>query len=251
MTATIATENKIQLREIKEISISLSVKNLNPSIFTEEFLRTGNIIEDDLQLIKPPQKTAHFCQVKFNNNSSILAQSNRINFAEVISDKDLSDVKLGRTAHRCLDNLVNVEYQEIKIETKRLIPLPKNRDAARSYLSEYLIAAGSWQTYGKAPVKTGINFLYELDRRKLNMSISEATIHQSTKDGTKQKEIGGLLFTGSFKYPQFEDDSNPVKIGKIKYILENWREDWQEFQQIIDRVLLSKDDISLQRIMFS
>ena len=251
MTATTAPKNKVQLGEIKEIAIAISGKNFNPTIFTEEFLREKCIIEEDLQLLKPPQTSSNGCQLSFSNNVGVVAQPNGIVFLEVITNKDLSEVKIGKIAHNCLDNLANVEYQGIKIETKKLIPIPNNRDAARSYLSEYLIAAGSWQTYGKAPVRTGINFLYELDRRQLNMAISEATIQESTKEGMKQKEIGGLLFAGSFRYPQFKDISNQVRIGKIKYILENWREDWQEFQQVVDRVLLNQDDTLLQRMMFS
>ena len=251
MTTTTLTQNQVKIGEIREIALFISVNNLNPAIFTEEFLRKGHIIEKDLQLTKQPQIDSNRCQVNFSNNSSILAQHNGIAFLETISNKDLAKVKIGKIAQNCLDRLENVEYQGIKIEIKRLIPLPKNRDAARSYLSEYLIASGPWQTYGKAPIKTGINFLYELDRCQLNLAISEATIRQSTKDGVEQKEIGGLLFAGSFRYPQFKDISNQVRIGQLNYLLENWREDWQEFQQVVDRVLLNQEDTLLQRIMFS
>ena len=244
MTAATSLRNKAQIKEIQEIAIALAIKDFDPAIITEEFVRQNKIVNPDWKLNQAPLEHYDRAQLAFDSNVTILAQKSGIAFIERISDND-AQLQAQSVASRCVSQLTDVEYQGIKLEAKRLIPIP-NDDAPRSYLTEFLVASGAWQNYGQAPVKTGINFLYNLGRCQLNMAISEATIKQENKEDAWSQDMGGLLFSGTFKYPPFDGD----KISKAKQAIANYPKDWQEFNQIIDRVFLNSEDSLLQRILF-
>ncbi|MEO1466943.1 MAG: hypothetical protein AAFR89_12130, partial [Cyanobacteria bacterium J06633_1] len=175
-----------------------------------------------------------------------LARQNGIAFLERVRGND-GQIKAQSAVDKCICQLTGVAYQGLKIEAKRLIPIPNN-GAARSYLSEFLVASGGWQNYGRSPVKTGINFLYDLGRCQLTMAISEATIKQESKEDAWTKDTGGLLFSGIFKYPPFKEGNTA---DEAKQAIANSQQDWQEFNQIIDRVFLNPEDSMLQRILFA
>ncbi|MEM8718462.1 MAG: hypothetical protein AAGE84_04015 [Cyanobacteria bacterium P01_G01_bin.39] len=242
MTATTLSQNRIQ--EIKEMAIAIAIKELTPLIITENFVRENEIVSSDWKLTQAPFVHHDRSQLSFDSRVTILAKQNGIAFIERIKD-DNAPLQIESVADRCVARLTDVEYQGLKLETKRLISIPNN-DAARSYLTEFLVASGAWQNYGQAPVKTGINFLYDLGRCKLTMAISEATIRQENKEDTGQQDIGGLLFSGTFAYPAFKGD----KIIQAKETIANCSKDWQEFNQMIDRVFLDRENGMLQRIMF-
>ncbi|MEL6928235.1 MAG: hypothetical protein AAFO95_06350 [Cyanobacteria bacterium J06600_6] len=244
MTAITSLQNRAKIKEIQEIAIALAIKDFAPEIITEEFVRQNKIVNADWKLNQAPFEHHDRAQLAFDSNVTIVAQKSGIAFIERISNKD-AQLQAQSVADKCVTQFTGAEYQGMKLEAKRLIPIP-NDDATRSYLTEFLVASGAWQNYGQAPVKTGINFLYNLGRCQLNMAISEATIKQENKQDAWSEDMGGLLFAGTFKYPPFDGDN----INQSKKAIANCTKDWQEFNQIIDRVFLNSEDSLLQRILF-
>lgn len=243
MTATTPNQNKTQIGEIKEMAIALAIKDFSPSIITEEYVKQNNIVDSEWKLI---QTHVHHdrSQLTFDSGVGILAQKNGVAFIERIK-KDNTQLQIKSVANRCVSKLTDAEYQGIKLEAKRLIPIPNN-DAARSYLTEFLLASGPWQNYGQAPVKTGINLLYDLGRCKLNIAISEAVIKQENKEDAWSQDMGGLLFSGTFKYPSFSGE----RMIRAKQAIANTQQDWEEFNQIVDSVFLNRENGILQKILF-
>ncbi|MEM8830373.1 MAG: hypothetical protein AAGE96_13585 [Cyanobacteria bacterium P01_G01_bin.19] len=244
MTLTTSTREETQIREIKEVAIMIAIENLDPRRITEEFIKVNQIINSNARLTQAPHIHHDLAQLAFDNGVTIIARQNGMAFIEKIDERS-HPLQITTVATQCIAKLSNINCQGLKIEAKRLIPVP-NQNAPRSYLTEFLVASGAWQNYGQAPVKTGINFLYDLGRCKLNMAISEATIKQENKNQTWQKDSGGLLFSGTFTYPAFEGD----KLTQAKQAIANSQSDWQEYNQIIDRVFLNREDSLLQKIMF-
>ncbi len=244
MIASTSPQNKAQIQEIKEIAIAIAIKDFSPLMITESFVKENEIVNSDWKLTQAPFTHHHRSQLAFDSKVTILAQKNGIAFIERINE-DNTQLQIKSVADKCVNKLTDVEYQGIKIEAKKLIPIPNN-DAARSYLTEFLVASGAWQDYGQAPVKTGINFLYDLGRCKLNMAISEATIKQENTEKSWEQDMGGLLFSGTFKYPPFDK----ARISQTKQAIANCQQDWQEFNQIVDRVFLNQDNGILQRFLF-
>ena len=249
MTATTPHQNKTQLGEIKEMAIALAVKDFSPSIITEEFIRQNNIINPEWKITQTPFVHHDRSQLTFDSGVAILAQKNGMAFIEKVSTlnrpKHDTQLQIKSVADRCVSKLSNAEYQGVKIDAKRLIPIPNN-GAARSYLTEFLVASGPWQNYGQAPVKTGINFLYDLGRCKLNIAISEAVIKQENKEDAWSQDMGGLLFSGTFKYPAFDGE----RMIRAKQVISNSQQDWEEFNQIVDRIFLNQENGILQRFLF-
>lgn len=132
MIAT-SLQNKTQMQEIKEIAIALAVKDFSPQIVTEEFVREHNIVNPDWKLNQTPFTHHDRAQLVFDSDVTILAQKNGIAFIERINDN--APLQAQAVADRFVTQLTEVEYQGIKLEAKRLIPIP-NHDAARSYLTE-------------------------------------------------------------------------------------------------------------------
>ncbi|MEM9511030.1 MAG: hypothetical protein AAGA16_25735 [Cyanobacteria bacterium P01_E01_bin.35] len=244
MTLTTPSRDKTHVQEIKEIAIAIAIENLEPRRITEEFIKANQIVDSRSQLNQTPYVHHDRAQLAFDNGVTIIARQNSLAFIEKINE-GTNLLQITIVASQCIAKLSNINCQGLKLEAKRLIPIP-NKDASRSYLTEFLVASGAWQNYGLSPVKAGINFLYDLDRCKLNMAISEATIKQKNKEQTWQKDGGGLLFSGTFTYPVFERD----KLTHAKQAIANSQSDWQEFKQIIDRVFLNPENILLQKIMF-
>lgn len=244
MATATSSQNKTSIKEIKEIAIAIAVKDFPPAIITEEFVKQNNIVNSDWQLSQEPLSQSNRAQLSFDSGVTILAQPKGVAFIERVKNDD-NQLQVQAVAEKCVTKLTGVEYQGIKLETKRLIPIPNN-DAARSYLTEFLIASGGWQNYGQAPVKAGINFLYDLGRCTLNLGIGEATITQENKEAGSKKDTGGLLFSGTFRYAPFTGE----KLSKAKQAIKNSQQDWQEFNQIVDKVFLNQDNNLLQKTLF-
>ncbi|MEL6439789.1 MAG: hypothetical protein AAFQ80_11110 [Cyanobacteria bacterium J06621_8] len=244
MTAATPFQNQAQIQDIREFAIVLAVSDLDPSRITEEFIRAQKIIDSRFQLRGASTRNPQRSQLVFDNGITIIARTNGIALIEKISDRP-EDPQVSTVAAKWVASLPNLDYQGLKLEAKRLIPIP-NQDAARSFLTEFLVASGAWQSYGQAPVKTGINFQYELGRCKLNLAIAEAIIKQENQADPWQQDVAGLLFSGTFIYPAFKDN----KLTQAQQAIANSQSDWQEFNQIIEQVFLNPDNAILQQVMF-
>ena len=244
MKLTTPAREGTQIQEIKEVAIAIAIEKLDPRRITEEFIKANQIINSSSQLTQAPYVHHDRAQLAFDNGVTIIARQNGIAFIEKIEERS-HPLQITTVATQCIAKLSNINCQGLKLEAKRLIPIP-NEDAPRSYLTEFLVASGPWQNYGQSPVKTGINFLYDLGRCKLNMAIGEATIKQENKKSRWERDSGGLLFSGAFTYPAFEGD----KLTQAKKTISHSQSDWQEFNQIIDRVFLNRENGILQRMMF-
>ncbi|MGK7872625.1 MAG: hypothetical protein AB4426_04730 [Xenococcaceae cyanobacterium] len=236
LESTLDANSQTPIREIEEIAIAISAKELNPTILTHDFLKFSGIVPKDWELGKQPVLSARLAQLSFQNGVNIVAQPRTISFIETISTKDVEKLKAPEVARKYIEKLPHAEYEGLNISPKSLVPFPQHQDAARRYVTETLLAPGPWQEFGKAPVQAGINLLYQLDRCQLSLSINEANLRQEGKP-----TIPALLFSSNFNYNfnQYSAHERPRQLGER---IDNWKTDLEMFREIIQQWFLKQQE---------
>ena len=177
--------------QIQELAIAITAKKLNPSIVNLDFLKYSNIISSDWELARTPVYTKNLTQLVFQNGIAIVAQPNRIVFAEAIDTK-IQELNVSQLAAKYIEKLPNVEYQAVGINPKGFVITESN--AANNYLLNNLLASGEWREFGKTPVKAAIQLAYTLERSQLNLTINEGLLKVS------EDSVPVILFSGNFNY---------------------------------------------------
>jgi hypothetical protein len=223
-----------QIKEIEELAIAISAKNLNPTMLSEEFLKFSGIVPNDWELAKPSVLNPNFAQVTFQNGVSVIAQPRTISFLEPIATADSSELKSPNVARQYVEKLPHAEYQGLSVSPKSLIPFPGRQDAARLYITTTLLAPGEWQEFGKAPVQAGLNLLYQLEHCQFTLSINEARLQISEQAG-----IPALLFAGSFNYPILSE-SQSERLEQLDQDLARWHSDLEAFREVVHQKFLGQ-----------
>lgn len=223
-----------EIREIQEIAIAISAKNLNPTMLSQEFLKQTGIVPNEWELSKQPVLGPNLSQVTFQNGVSIVAQPRTITFMEAIGSKKITELNIPNIARQYVAKLPNAEYQGLSISPKSLVPFPGSQDGARNYITRTLLAPGPWQDYGNAPLQAGLNLLYQLDRCQLSLSINEAKIAMPDKS-----TIPALLFAGNFNY-NTANNSPQERVTQLTKSIDDWETDLKAFQEIVNQRFLAQ-----------
>ncbi|MEA5536188.1 hypothetical protein [Crocosphaera sp. XPORK-15E] len=229
----------LEIREIQELAIAISAKNINPTMLSQEFLKQTGIVPNEWELGKQPVLGPNLSQVTFQNGVSIVAQPRNITFMESIGTKNPSELNIPNIARQYVDKLSNAEYQGLSISPKSLIPFPGSENGARNYITRTLLSPGPWQDYGKAPVQAGLNLLYQLDRCQFSLSINEAKIQMPD-----QSSIPALLFAGNFNYNVGSNSPQEI-LEQLKKGIDDWSSDLKDFQEIVNQRFLAQQQESL------
>lgn len=225
-------QSLVNLREIQELSMAITAKSLNPAMLTVDFLKYSGIVPSDWELNGQPVLNPNYAQVNFQNGISIVAQPRMITFVEIINSPDSLTLKLPEIVGLYADKLPLAEYQALNIAPKSIIPLPSSPDAAKKYITETLLAPGSWQNFGQAPLQASLNLLYQLETCQLSVAINEAKLQ--LPDG---KILAAVLFAGNFNYnlPETGDRLNP-----LKQYLGQWQKDLEIFRELVTQRFLER-----------
>lgn len=223
-----------QTKDIQELAIAISAKNLTPTMLSEDFLKFSGIVPSEWEASKQPVLTPNLAQITFQNGVNIVAQPRSINFMEGIGNKKAEEIEIPKIARQYVEKLPNAEYQSLSISPKSLVPLPGSQDAARKYITGILLAPGSWQEIGKAPMQAAINLLYELEGCQLTLNINEAKLQLA-----EGKALPGLLFSGSFNY-NISGNTPPERMQGLTRSLDRWQSDWKVFREIVHEKFLGQ-----------
>jgi hypothetical protein len=224
--------------DVQELAIVMVAPNHRPTMLNLEFLRCGNIIPDDWNVIRPPVHTQESAQLIFQNGVSLTAQANQISLMEPIAAKAPQDILISKIAQKYVELLPHAGYQAVGINLRGFVNFPvQQEDVARQFLTQKLMAPGGWQEYGQQPVRAGINLAYGLDGRQLYVSINEVTLQ---RDESAQA-VPGLMFSGNFEYRLEQDgngDRSENRLAQVLAILENWQADLTAYTDLINQHFL-------------
>lgn len=221
----------------QELGIVIAMQQPNPNLVTAEFLKLSGIIPIDWQLSKQPVNNDKISQLFFANGVSITAEPNRIMFGETIGEKDIQALTIATVAQKYLDIFKLAKYQAIGINIRSYSP-QADVLAATQYINHQLLADGSWQNYGIAPMQAALNIIYTLEGRQLNLDVTAAQIQFA-----EQEVIPIILFSGNFGYNL---TSTSDDLAAASQILANWQADLSAYGELInERFLGSSPTLSV------
>jgi hypothetical protein len=224
---------------LQEVAIVIAVQELDPTLLTPEFLNYTQIVPADWIVAGQPVRTLQGSQVTFENGVSVIAQPQRISFAELAAGKPTAELQIPKLAEKFVDVLANLNFVGVGINLRGYIDFGSDKREARDFIFQNLLAPGAWQQMGTAPVQAGINLSYTFDDRRLNLNINEATL-QTPDDLTSAI----ALFGGNFDYDVAGTIAPAAHTQRIKQIVTNWQRDFQLYQEVVDRFMLPNSVIS-------
>jgi hypothetical protein len=231
---TIAPETVKLPSEIQEISLTLAIAQLDPSMLTEQFLKFSGIVPNEWELARQPVVGKAGAQLVFKNGVSLVAQPRSVTFLEGINDKPIEAIAIAQLAQTFIEKLPNADYQGVTISPKTLIPLPDQADGARKFITETLLSPGSWQDFGKAPMQAGIDLLYQFEGCQLNLKVNQAVLQIPD-----HQPVSALLFSGNFNYRL--DNPDPQERLKVaSQYLVAWQSDLETFSGIVHERFLAQ-----------
>lgn len=236
MVQGLQTENQPQIQQIEELAISVSAKNFNPTILSEDFLKFGGIVPQEWELARQPVINPNMAQVVFQNGLSITTQPRLINFVELIGGKEFDNIVAPPVARKYVEKLAGAEYQQLNLGVKLLVPLVNQPDGARKFITQTLLSPGSWLQVSTEPVQASVTLQYRLNDCQLMIAINEATLQLGDKT-----TMAALLFAGTFTYAIAHENAQQ-RVNLFNKSLDNWQRDVENFREIVKHRFLGQDE---------
>jgi len=220
---------------IEELGIVIGARDLSPTIMSQDFLKFSGIIPSAWELAQEPILHPNSAQLNYKNGVSISAQPRSFTLGEALNNKNVEDIAIGKVATRYVNKLPHADYIGMSFTPKMLVPFPDDQNAAQNYISERLLAPGSWKKIGIEPVQAGLNLMYRLERCNLTISIAEARIQHPD-----QEIMNALLFSGSFNYNLSKDAAPSDRLKQLRDHISAWPQDLNNFRDIIQEEFMAK-----------
>ncbi|NJM21738.1 MAG: hypothetical protein HC874_26725 [Richelia sp. SL_2_1] len=217
-----------QLLKIREFAILLAVKNIKPNIHTLEFFKYTNTISNDWELARQPIYKNNVSQLIFTNGVSIVVETNRVMFLEIVEDKAVSDITIPDIARKYVDTLSNAEYEGIGINYRGYVPFNQEQDSAYKYLTQTLLSKGTWQEIGNAPMRASLNLSYQMENCQLLLGVTDTALQLPEKTS-----IPALIFSGSFSY-EITGENVSERKKNLHQAIDNWQVDLNVYQETIN-----------------
>ena len=219
---------------LQELAIVIAVNEIDPTLVTPEFLKYSQIIPTDWELAGQPARNFQGSQVTFQNGITVIAQPQRISFAELAVDKPAAGLEIPKLAAKFVNVLPNLSYVGVGINLRGYIDFGTDRHLAREFMFQNLLAPGAWQQLGNAPVQAGVNLGYVFDERRLNLTINEASIQVA------QEQVHSIaLFAGNFDYDIINTTAPVEHVQRIDRVVTNWQRDLDLYQEVVSQFMIS------------
>lgn len=224
-----------QPMDIQELAITLSAKNLNPTMLTIDNLRSLGVIPEDWELSKQPVLNQMQARLNFKNGVNIVAQQRNITFAEPINAQNAKEVKAPLVAKEFVAKFAKADYQTVSVAPKTIVSFGNESNTSpRQFLIEKLIAPGPWREVGNSTPQASVNFVYQLEGCQLNMSVNEVRLRAQNDPN---QTVPALLFSGSFNYRSAEGGNSTADLqGKI----DRWSNNMESFREIVHQKFLGQ-----------
>jgi hypothetical protein len=229
---------------LQELALVIAVKEIDPTLITPEFLKYSQVVPADWEVVGNPIRNFQGSQVTFQNGVSVIAQPQRISFAELAVDKEADTLISARLAVKLVDVLPSLNYVGVGINLRGYIDFGSDTRQARDFMFQNLLAPGAWKQLGNAPVQAGMNLGYTFDDRRLNLTINEATLQ------TPEGQTSAIaLFNGNFDYDVATTVAPAAHTQRIKQIVSNWQQDLKLYKEVIGQFMLTDSVISFPALV--
>ncbi len=237
---------------LEEIAVTIAAQNLTPTILSQDFLKFSGIIPQDWELAQQPVLNPALAQLAFQNGITIVAQPGTISISESVGNKMLKELQVPQIATKYVEKLPHAEYVGLSNSPKIIVPFPGHPEAVIQYMTQNLLARGSWQEIGTGILQAGINLVYLLDRCQLNITVNQVKLQQSQPSRESPEipkgmaysnpYIAALLFSGNFNYNIATDDLQQP-LSKLIQAINYWQTDFNAFREIVTQKFLAKANL--------
>jgi hypothetical protein len=222
-----------QILTIQELAIVIAVKTENPNILTEEFLKFSGIVPASWELDSEPTYNNRIAQLIFKNGFSIALQPDRVMFMEAIAQKVPEDIVAGEIAENYIKTMRLAEYRAVGINVRSFLEDAANPDAITNYITKELLGTGMWKEHGDNSLAVSLGLGYQLEGRKLNLTINEASIRLPNQPPTMV-----VLFSGNYEYSLLSTSIEERSL-ELTQIVQNWQQDFTDHTDLITNKFLS------------
>lgn len=229
-TTTTQTQGNPILQDIEELTISLVIRNFNPTLLSYEFLTMSGIVPKTWELSRQPVMNNRVSQIGFKNGVNLVAQANSLSFIEALGNKETSQLEFARLAQLYVEKMPNAEYQGLSISPKIVIPFGEGEEAGKDFINQTFLNTGSWRNFGNTTPQTSLSFFYQLENSALTVNINPARLQQPNNTN-----VSAVLFAGSFNYVLGE---NPIAF--LQSLIRNWETDLKTFRELVYQQILQK-----------
>lgn len=224
---------------LQELAIVIAVREIDPTLVTPEFLKYSQIIPTEWEVVGQPTRSFQGSQVTFKNGVTVIAQPQRISFAELVGDRSPAELEIPKLAEKLVAVLPNLSFVGAGINMRGYLDFGTDRHRLREFMFQNLLAPGAWQQLGNEPVQAGINLGYTFDERRLNLSINEATIQ------TAEAQVNSIaLFAGNFDYDIAGTIVPAAYTQRLNQIITNWQRDLELYQEVVSKFTITDVTIS-------
>jgi hypothetical protein len=237
---------------IEEIAVTIAAQNLTPTIVSQDFLQFSGIIPQDWKLAQQPVLNPALAQLTFQNGITILAQPGTISISESVGNKMFKELQVPHIATKYVEKLPHAEYVGLSNSPKIIVPFPGNPEAVPQYMTQKLLAQGSWQEIGTGILQAGVNLVYLLDRCQLNITINQVKLQspQQSRESPGMSNgmahsspyIAALLFSGNFNY-NIATDTLQQPVNQLIQSINYWQTDFNVFREIVTQKFLAEANL--------
>jgi hypothetical protein len=221
---------------LTEVAIALLLENNNPSLIATDFLKDANVVPADWQLVAPPAIDPTFSQIAFNSGVSIVAQPNRLAFAQNINSHPA--VWTGELARRYIHTLPLANYQGVINSFQGYIEFPNSDRGAKDFINDRFLAGQAWQDF--LPDDTSVRLGYQISDGRLVLNIQTGSIARSQSLNNERDELTVVIFSGDFMRAIDPQISADRRAETIVTLVNKWEEDARGFTSIIEDKLIAE-----------
>jgi hypothetical protein len=225
---------------IEELAITLSAKNLNPTLLTPEFLAYSGIVPSEWSLASQPILNSQVAHIAFTNGINLSTELGVITISENLKNKTSQEVLIAEIARKYTSTLPNASYQAISINPSVFLTFEdSSENSAQHYISTHLLVPGSWQQVGTKPLRASVHLAYTLEHCQFNLKIDDVLLRQA--DDTPQ---AALLFSGSFPY-KIVGEAPSEKLHNLHQLIGNWKGNLETFKEVVFQKFLNQNPLSI------
>ena len=213
--------------ELKECAVAVVAKRNNPTILNPDFLKINEIVPQGLQVSGPALCTEPVSQVRFDNGLSVVAQLEKLVFAQNLDGKTADEIEVASVACKYLRVLPHVDYLAFGLNPKGHVEFP-TVDDARDFVNGRLIADGPWREINGCKALSSCKMIYQLEGVVLTISVDVAAWPKPEGDPIPVVTFGGNYHRDISGAPGKE------KVERICKLLQNWEQDLASFNSMVE-----------------
>ena len=208
---------------LSNFSIVVLAQAHNPSILNPDFLKNNDIVSTDFKT-KNVICTPPVAQVVYEEGISIVAEFERLQFIDTILERIPESTPIPGIAARYIETLPHVRYTACGINFAGHF-LFKDKDSARSFISEKFIKPGPWLLQNEA-TDIGVTFTYSIGNTKRAVSLKPGEIQGPD----------GVMFPGILVNANYHLDITEGDLESMKSFIFGWCTCFDHLKQFIEAI---------------